>query len=65
MVILKDLLRSGSLQTQLIDAISKNLDKSADLKKQIDSAVLSAEIQKDINKTKMSDFDKQLADTWT
>lgn len=58
---LKGSIRSGSLQTQLIDAISKNLDKSADLKKKIDSAVLTAEIQKDINKTKMSDFDKQLA----
>ena len=58
---LKGSIKSGSLQTQLIDAISKNLDKSADLKKKIDSAVLSAEIQKDINKTKMSDFDKQLA----
>ena len=57
---LKGAIKSGSLQTQLIDAISKNLDKSADLKKKIDSAVLSAEIQKDINKTKMSDFDKQL-----
>ena len=58
---LKGAIKSGSLQTQLIDAISKNLDKSADLKKKIDQAVLSAEIQKDINKTKMSDFDKQLA----
>jgi len=58
---LKGSIKSGSLQTQLINAISKNLDKSADLKKKIDSAVLTAEIQKDINKTKMSDFDKQLA----
>jgi len=58
---LKGSITSGNLQTQLIDAISKNLDKSADLKKKIDQAVLSAEIQKDINKTKMSDFDKQLA----
>ena len=58
---LKGSIKSGNLQTQLIDAISKNLDKSADLKKKIDQAVLSAEIQKDINKTKMSDFDKQLA----
>ncbi len=58
---LKGSIKSGNLQTQLIDAISKNLDKSADLKKKIDSAVLTAEIQKDINKTKMSDFDKQLA----
>lgn len=58
---LKGSIKSGNLQTQLINAISKNLDKSADLKKKIDQAVLSAEIQKDINKTKMSDFDKQLA----
>ena len=58
---LKGAIKSGSLQSQLISAISKNLDKSSDLKKKIDSAVLSAEIQKDINKTKMSDFDKQLA----
>jgi hypothetical protein len=58
---LKGSIKSGNLQTQLIEAISKNLDKSADLKKKIDSAVLTAEIQKDINKTKMSDFDKQLA----
>ena len=58
---LKGAIKSGSLQSQLISAISKNLDKSADLKKKIDSAVLTAEIQKDINKTKMSDFDKQLA----
>jgi hypothetical protein len=58
---LKGAIKSGSLQSQLISAISKNLDKSADLKKKIDQAVLSAEIQKDINKTKMSDFDKQLA----
>ena len=54
---LKGAIKSGSLQSQLISAISKNLDKSADLKKKIDSAVLKAEIQKDINKTKMSDFD--------
>ena len=58
---LKGAIKSGSLQSQLISAISKNLDKSSDLKKKIDSAVLTAEIQKDINKTKMSDFDKQLA----
>ncbi len=58
---LKGAIKSGSLQSQLISAISKNLDKSSDLKKKIDQAVLSAEIQKDINRTKMSDFDKQLA----
>jgi hypothetical protein len=58
---LKGAIKSGSLQSQLISAISKNLDKSSDLKKKIDAAVLQAEIQKDVNKTKMSDFDKQLA----
>ena len=45
---LKGAIRSGSLQTQIIDAISKNLDKSADLKKQIDAAILKGEIEKDI-----------------
>ena len=43
---LKGSLKSGSLQAQIIDAISKNLDKSADLKKQIDAAVLKGEIDK-------------------
>ena len=47
---LKGAIRSGSLQTQIIDAISKNLDKSADLKKQIDAAVLKGEIEKDIKR---------------
>ena len=41
-------IKSGSLQSQLISAISKNLDKSTDLKKQIDAAVLKGEIEKDI-----------------
>jgi len=54
---LKGAIRSGSLQTQIIDAISKNLDKSADLKKQIDAAVLKGEIEKDI---KASDPDAAL-----
>ena len=58
---LKGAIKSGSLQSQLISAISKNLDKSSDLKKKIDAAVLQAEIQKDVNKPKMSDFDKHLA----
>jgi len=48
---LKGAIKSGSLQSQLISAISKNLDKSSDLKKKIDAAVLQAEIQKDVNKT--------------
>ena len=45
---LKGSIKSGSLQSQLISAISKNLDKSSALKKQIDAAVLKAEIEKDI-----------------
>ncbi len=57
---LKGSIKSGSLQSQLISAISKNLDKSSDLKKQIDAAVLKAEIQKDINQTKPSAFAEQV-----
>ena len=45
---LKGAIKSGSLQTQIIDAISKQLDKSSALKKQIDAAVLKGEIEKDI-----------------
>jgi len=45
---LKGSIKSGSLQSQLISAISKNLDKSSALKKQIDAAVLKGEIEKDI-----------------
>jgi hypothetical protein len=44
-------IKSGSLQSQLISAISKNLDKSSALKKQIDAAVLKAEIEKDIKRS--------------
>ena len=50
---LKGAIRSGNLQTQIIDAISKNLDKSADIKRQIDAAIVKAEIDKDINKENM------------
>ena len=42
------LLDQVTLQTQIINAISKNLDKSADIKRQIDAAILKGEIQKDI-----------------
>lgn len=49
---LKGSIKSGSLQTQIIDAISKQLDKSSALKRQIDAAVLKGEIEKDINKEK-------------
>ena len=45
---LKGSIKSGNLQAQIINAISKNLDKSTDLKKQIDAAILKGEIQKDI-----------------
>ena len=45
---LKGAIKSGNLQAQIINAISKNLDKSADIKRQIDAAVLKGEIEKDI-----------------
>ena len=45
---LKGAIKSGSLQSAIINAISKNLDKSTDLKKQIDAAILKGEIEKDI-----------------
>ena len=45
---LKGAIKSGNLQTRIIDAISKNLDKSADIKRQIDAAILKGEITKDI-----------------
>jgi len=49
---LKGSIKSGTLQTKLIDAISKNLDKSADIKRQIDSAIVKGEIDKDVNREK-------------
>jgi len=45
---LKGAIRSGTLQNSIIQAISKNLDKSTDIKKQIDAAILKGEIEKDI-----------------
>ena len=45
---LKGAVRSGALQNRIIQAISKNLDKSADIKRQIDAAILKGEIEKDI-----------------
>jgi len=45
---LKGAIRSGNLQSQIINAISKNLDKSADIKRQIDAAILKGEITKDV-----------------
>ena len=55
---LKGAIKSGSLQSQIINAISKNLDKSTDLKRQIDAAILKGEIEKDI---KASDPSAKLA----
>ena len=49
---IKDQLKSGSLASNVINALSKNLDKSVDLKKQIDAAILKGEITKDINREK-------------
>ena len=49
---LKGSIKSGTLQNKIINAISKNLDKSTDLKRQIDAAILKGEIQKDINQGK-------------
>jgi len=49
---IKDQLKSGSLASNVINALSKNLDKSVDLKRQIDAAILKGEITKDINKDK-------------
>jgi|TARA_R100000479_G_scaffold161111_1_gene98762 hypothetical protein len=55
---LKGAIKSGSLQSQIINAISKNLDSSRDLKRQIDAAILKGEIEKDI---KASDPTAQVA----
>ena len=49
---LKDQVKSGSLASGVINALSKNLDKSVDLRKQIDAAILKGEITKDINREK-------------
>ena len=57
---LKGAIRSGNLQTQIIDAISKNLDEGAKLKRQIDAAVLKGEIEKDIYQAKGGSSSEQL-----
>jgi hypothetical protein len=57
---LKGSIKSGTLQNRIIQAISGQLDKSAALKKQIDAAVLKGEIEKDINKTKLTSFQEQI-----
>ena len=58
---LKGSIKSGNLQAQIINAISKNLDKSTDLKKQIDAAILKGEIQKDIASADSVDRDLKKA----
>jgi len=58
---LKGAVRSGTLQSSIINAISKNLDKSADIKRQIDAAVLKGEIQKDIASADSVDKDLKKA----
>ena len=52
---LKGSIKSGTLQNRIINALSKQLDKSADLKKQIDAAILKGEITKDIEQSKVPD----------
>ena len=58
---LKGAIKSGSLQSAIINAISKNLDKSTDLKKQIDAAILKGEIEKDIRSADSLDSDLKKA----
>ena len=58
---LKGAIRSGDLQNSIIQAISKNLDKSADIKRQIDAAILKGEIQKDIASADSIDKDLKKA----
>ena len=58
---LKGAIKSGTLQSQIINAISKNLDKSADIKRQIDAAILKGEIQKDIASADSVDKDLKKA----
>tara|TARA_R100001463_G_scaffold136530_1_gene202154 strand:- start:445 stop:1815 length:1371 start_codon:yes stop_codon:yes gene_type:complete len=49
---IKDQLKSGNLVSGVINSLSQNLDKSVDLKRQIDAAILKAEITKDVNREK-------------
>jgi hypothetical protein len=49
---IKDQLKSGDLVSNVINSLSKNLDKSVDLKRQIDAAILKSEITKDVNREK-------------
>ena len=58
---LKGAIKSGTLQSRIINAISKNLDKSADIKRQIDAAILKGEITKDIASADSIDKDLKKA----
>ena len=58
---LKGAIKSGTLQSSIINAISKNLDKSADIKRQIDAAILKGEIQKDVASADSVDKDLKKA----
>ena len=60
---LKGAIKSGALQNRIIQAISKNLDKSADIKRQIDAAILKGEIQKDIASADTTDKEYKKART--
>ena len=57
---IKEGLKSGNLQSQIINAISKNLDDQTKLKRQIDAAVLKGEIEKDIYQAKGGSSSEQL-----
>ena len=57
---IKEGLKSGDLQSRIIDAISKNLDDQTKLKRQIDAAVLKGEIEKDIYQAKGGSSSEQL-----
>ena len=59
---LKGALRSGTLQSRIIEAIGGELDKSKALKRQIDAAVLKGEIEKDISGAKPGSYLKQAQD---
>lgn len=59
---LKGALRSGTLQSRIIEAIGGELDKSKALKRQIDAAVLKGEIEKDIAGAKPGSYLKQAQD---
>ena len=59
---LRGAIKSGTLQNRIIQAIGKNLDKTAALKRQIDSAIVKAEIEKDVAGAKPGSYLKQAED---